>query len=44
MFELSLSVPGLLYRQEKGIAKIGWESTMIILLFAAGYVLMSFLE
>lgn len=35
---------GLLHRQEKGIARIGWESALIILLFAAGYVLMYFLE
>ena len=35
---------GLLYREERGIAKIGWESFLIAILFIVGYVILYFLK
>jgi len=35
---------GLLYREERGIAKIGWESLLIAILFIVGYVILYFLR
>jgi cation:H+ antiporter len=32
---------GLLFRQKKGLAKIGWESTLLIVVFFLGYILLA---
>ncbi len=37
---MAVLLMGLLYRQKRGPAKIGWESTMIIGLFLAGYTVL----
>lgn len=39
----SILTLGLLYREKKGFAKIGWESLMILVLFVLGYLLLFFL-
>jgi len=33
---------GLLYRQKEGLAKIGWESALLIAVFLIGYILLVF--
>ncbi|NBC82217.1 MAG: sodium:calcium antiporter [Bacteroidetes bacterium] len=38
----SILILGLLHRQKQGIAKIGWESTLILLLYIAGNVFLFF--
>ncbi len=38
----SILTLGLLYRQKEGIAKIGWESALIIIVFCIGYILLAF--
>lgn len=35
---------GLLYREKKGIAKIGWESFLVLILFVAGYAILYIME
>jgi cation:H+ antiporter len=40
----SVLTVGLLYREKKGVAKIGWETFTMIFLFIAGYVVLYFLE
>lgn len=34
---MAVLLMGLLYRQERGPARIGWETSLIIVLFLAGY-------
>jgi len=43
MLMVSILIMGLLYRQRKGIAKIGWESALIIVLYIFGNVSLYFL-
>lgn len=40
---MSVLLVGLLHRQRQGPAGIGWESTLIIVLFVAGYVILYFI-
>jgi cation:H+ antiporter len=39
---MSVLLMGLLYRQKQGIAKIGWESFGIVILFIGGYIILYF--
>ncbi|MGM0599202.1 MAG: sodium:calcium antiporter [Candidatus Rifleibacteriota bacterium] len=43
MFMVSILIMGLLYRQPKGIANIGWESAFIIVLYFIGNLSLYFL-
>ncbi len=36
----AILIGGLLIRQREGVVKIGWESALIILLFAGGYAIL----
>jgi cation:H+ antiporter len=42
LMHVSILVMGLLDREKHGIAGIGWESFLIIVLFIGGYVLIIF--
>jgi len=35
---------GLLHRQKKGLYKMGWESTLMIITFVLGYILLFFIR
>jgi len=39
---MSVLLMGLLYREKQGIAKIGWESFGIVILFIGGYIILYF--
>ncbi len=43
MLMVSILILGLLYRQRQGVAKIGWESALIIVLYIVGNVFLYFL-
>jgi len=42
MLMTSTLILGLLHRERKGFAKIGWESLMIILIYFAGNAILLF--
>lgn len=42
MLMVSALILGLLYREQKGIGKIGWESFLIILLYLFGNAFLLF--
>lgn len=41
---MSILLMGLLFREKRGIAKIGWESFLIFILFIGGYFILYFLD
>jgi len=43
MLLTSVLTLGLLFREKKGIGKIGWESLLVLILFALGYITLVFI-